>query len=1148
MESSTSSSSPAAAPLPPLASFSFGLQPVLTRVPASSSNGTAAAASGIPHYPPSIDVGVSTAVNSAALTPRRRAVLYRRSSDPGSPSLKDTAAARSLERGVVRKRVSEWAEGLLMGQGVGAGTLTGAGTDGDFRARLRDGTMLCGIVNEIEKGIVPKVFTAEELHAEGPFSPKVMDNVRSFLDAARQLGVPEDRLFEPADLEETATEEATAQVVSCLSELRLIHQRVRSQRNNNNNHFNNSNHLTGAMAKLGAAHITNGAAAMERSASMNGNNNNNDGAGFDTPDNTSGAGGLGLATAGVSVSRWMQQCALMLRDRLRGSQGSTQQLDKSRSSADTMEVMGPVLEQVLGGLMAEYEKRLVTKDQLVAKLKESLDEAIRRVDKLTQRNTVLEQFANGTQMELHAYAAQLKKSEDEKQSLRDELRSEINLLHASRSSEISRLQEERRQELARVTAAASAETMNNDVRGLMDAVREQVDQQQKSCEADMQVLAQNVSEMAYMAANYRKVCEENRRLYNEVQDLKGNIRVYCRVRPLTRQEAAVGDSVIDYIGDDGEIIIAQPKTTVHKQFTFDRIFGPDSTQMQVFTDTQPLVRSVLDGYNVCIFAYGQTGSGKTYTMSGPQGPYELNKDDLGVNYRALDDLFALGAKRSNEWEYAVSVQMLEIYNEQLRDLLSATQTHTKKLDILCTNVRDGLNVPDATLLPVSTTRDVLDVMNTGLKNRAVGSTAMNERSSRSHSVLTVHVTGSNRLNHARVKGCLHLVDLAGSERVSRSEASGERLKEAQHINKSLSALGDVMAALASNSQHVPYRNSKLTTLLQDSLGGQAKTLMFTHISPDEISFGETMSTLNFAHRVSTITLGAAKKNTESGAIKDTRDQLKSAESELRQLREQVRTAQTTATKEKAARGDGAERQVRQLEADAAKREAEVAKAQAAAIDAKDKARAAEEKAERVAKTLAEREAEVRMLKLAISSRPKSDSMAARDTTTTTSATTTASSAFSKIRPPTAPALAIPTDVMKEITNAAAVANDSANPNNILKKPATGAPTSKLPEPRYRSSSAQLQRPSSASSAMQAPATRVASKPNDIDHTPSHSGTTTPSDSPRGEGGHNSQRISASSSRNSISSAFATIPPASANGGPAAQRPMSAGSGGRRWPD
>ncbi|XP_073262915.1 kinesin-like protein KIN-14J isoform X5 [Populus alba] len=350
-----------------------------------------------------------------------------------------------------------------------------------------------------------------------------------------------------------------------------------------------------------------------------------------------------------------------------------------------------------------------------------------------------------------------------------------------------------------------------ELRAAADSVKHEILKAKRSYAEEFNFLGVKLKGLADAAANYHSVLAENRRLYNEVQDLKE----------------------------------------------------------EVFLDTQPLIRSVLDGYNVCIFAYGQTGSGKTYTMSGPT---MTSQEDWGVNYRALHDLFQISQNRKSSISYEVGVQMVEIYNEQVRDLLSSDGPH-RRLGIWSTTQPNGLAVPDASMHAVTSTADVLELMRIGLMNRAVGATALNERSSRSHSVLTIHVYGMDLETGAVLRGNLHLVDLAGSERVDRSEATGERLREAQHINKSLSALGDVIFSLAQKSQHVPYRNSKLTQVLQSSLGGQAKTLMFVQLNPDVDSYSETISTLKFAERVSGVELGAAKSNKEGRNIRELMEQV-----------------------------------------------------------------------------------------------------------------------------------------------------------------------------------------------------------------------------------------------------------------------------------
>ncbi|AEE34122.1 P-loop nucleoside triphosphate hydrolases superfamily protein with CH (Calponin Homology) domain-containing protein [Arabidopsis thaliana] len=403
------------------------------------------------------------------------------------------------------------------------------------------------------------------------------------------------------------------------------------------------------------------------------------------------------------------------------------------------------------------------------------------------------------------------------------------------------------------------------------SIKHEVVRTQRKYFEDLNYYGLKLKGVADAAKNYHVVLEENRRLYNEVQELKGNIRVYCRIRPFLPGQNS-RQTTIEYIGETGELVVANPfkqgKDT-HRLFKFNKVFDQAATQEEVFLDTRPLIRSILDGYNVCIFAYGQTGSGKTYTMSGPS---ITSKEDWGVNYRALNDLFLLTQSRQNTVMYEVGVQMVEIYNEQVRDILSDGGS-SRRLGIWNTALPNGLAVPDASMHCVRSTEDVLELMNIGLMNRTVGATALNERSSRSHCVLSVHVRGVDVETDSILRGSLHLVDLAGSERVDRSEATGERLKEAQHINKSLSALGDVIFALAHKNPHVPYRNSKLTQVLQSSLGGQAKTLMFVQVNPDGDSYAETVSTLKFAERVSGVELGAAKSSKEGRDVRQLMEQV-----------------------------------------------------------------------------------------------------------------------------------------------------------------------------------------------------------------------------------------------------------------------------------
>ncbi|KAM4114584.1 hypothetical protein ACJW30_04G079700 [Castanea mollissima] len=420
-----------------------------------------------------------------------------------------------------------------------------------------------------------------------------------------------------------------------------------------------------------------------------------------------------------------------------------------------------------------------------------------------------------------------------------------------------------------------------ELRFAFTSIKQEIMKAQKSYSEDFNHLGVKLKVLADASENYNSVLAENRKMFNEIQELKGNIRVYCRIRPFLPEQREK-QTIVDYIGEDGELVIANPSKSgkdSRRLFKFNKVFGLAATQEEVFSDVQPFIRSVLDGFNVCIFAYGQTGSGKTFTMTGPNG---ATKEHWGVNYRALNDLFDISQSRRSALAYEMGVQMIEIYNEQVRDLLSSDSSQKKY---------PFIPVPDASMQPVNSSSDVMEIMEVGLRNRAVGATALNERSSRSHSVVTINVRGKDLKTGAALLGNLHLVDLAGSERVDRSEVTGDRLKEAQHINKSLSALGDVIFALAQKSTHVPYRNSKLTQVLQSSLGGQAKTLMFVQLNPDVNSFSESLSTLKFAERVSGVELGAARSNKEGRDVRELMEQVASLKSTIAKKDEEIEQLQ-----------------------------------------------------------------------------------------------------------------------------------------------------------------------------------------------------------------------------------------------------------------
>lgn len=330
------------------------------------------------------------------------------------------------------------------------------------------------------------------------------------------------------------------------------------------------------------------------------------------------------------------------------------------------------------------------------------------------------------------------------------------------------------------------------------------------------------------------------------------VKVIVRCRPLSVSEISDGhQSVVDVLTNRGVIELRNPKepNETPKVFTFDSVYDPRSRQLDLYDETfRDLVDSVLNGFNGTIFAYGQTGTGKTFTMEGVHDDPELR----GVIPNAYNHIFQHIAQSRNQ-QYLVRASYLEIYQEEVRDLLS----RDPKIRLELKERPDvGVYVKDLSSFVTKSVEEIEHVMSVGHANRTVGRTNMNEHSSRSHAIFMVTIEcsepGLDGQNHIRV-GRLNLVDLAGSERQSKTGSHGERFKEATKINLSLSALGNVISALVGGkSTHVPYRDSKLTRLLQDSLGGNSRTVMVANIGPASYNYEETLSTLRYANRAKNI--------------------------------------------------------------------------------------------------------------------------------------------------------------------------------------------------------------------------------------------------------------------------------------------------------
>jgi kinesin family protein C1 len=475
----------------------------------------------------------------------------------------------------------------------------------------------------------------------------------------------------------------------------------------------------------------------------------------------------------------------------------------NREAATTQEELQRESRNEIDRLIREHQKAL---EEVQSRLNSELEK---------EKNLKEQEVANITAQrdaQLKTVSIDIGQKERETAQIRKEL--------AEKSAEI---EQERalRQSVETKFAEAHASSMAIDAAN--SAMKAKIDflesghQQQSQAFVDLRAKMQEAIDAAAVA-NEKLRAEETlrRKLHNQVQELKGNIRVFCRVRPVVGgdEETPATINFPDQNDESKEIVVKGPETksalgnvtASNNAFSFDRVFDPSSANADIFDEISQLVQSALDGYNVCIFCYGQTGSGKTHTMSSTDGMIPRAVNQIYETAKSLEE---------KGWKYKMIGSFVEIYNEEINDLLGKADDLDKKKHII-QHKGDKTTVTDTETVDLDSPERVHEVLKRADGNRTVAATKANSRSSRSHSVFILSLSGVNSITGEKSEGTLNLVDLAGSERLNHSQAEGERLKETQNINKSLSCLGDVIGALGKpsadskgNKVHIPYRNSKV---------------------------------------------------------------------------------------------------------------------------------------------------------------------------------------------------------------------------------------------------------------------------------------------------------------------------------------------------
>ncbi|KAL0348062.1 UNVERIFIED_CONTAM: Kinesin-like protein KIN-14I [Sesamum angustifolium] len=564
----------------------------------------------------------------------------------------DLASRKAQEASLRRYEAAGWLRKMV---GVVAGKdLPAEPSEEHFRVGLRSGTIFCNVLNKVHPGAVAKV-------VEAPSDTVIIpnENLRNFLAAIEEMGIP---TFEVSDLEQGGK---SSRIVNCILALRSYHEWKQCGGN-------------GLWKFSGSTKGPSAGKQMDRKNSdplVNSISRTSTGENLD------------------SLSSGENSCGDPVEDFDEVDTSNTLQiLVRELLSDKTREDIPVIVEQMLTRVVEEFDRRLASlKEQVRTTSQEEGVPSSHETREIEIPSKMKEESCS--EMEIPNEMKEESCSEMETPNdMEEESCSEKEIPNEMKEQSCSEMEIPNKMQEESCSATDCYDGISKELflkhhefvecqqksiqrlKNMLYSAKEDMKMLQMKHQEEFNNLGKHMNTLAHAASGYKKVLEENRKLYNQVQDLKGNIRVYCRIRPFLPGQANRLNPVEDVDERTIEISATSKNGKGKKSFTFNKVFGPSAKQEEVFVDTQPLIRSVLDGYNVCIFAYGQTGSGKTHTMTGPK---ELTQESMGVNYRALNDLFLITEQRKDTISYDISVQMIEIYNEQVRDLL-ATDGGNKK--------------------------------------------------------------------------------------------------------------------------------------------------------------------------------------------------------------------------------------------------------------------------------------------------------------------------------------------------------------------------------------------------------------------------------------------------------------------------------------